>query len=113
MINKLLSLDEIARNPAMLAAQPAHEIAETRIAAHAAAAALDAAHEAAVGEHGANPAAQAEPGWLTVTETEAAYPVKRRFLFDNRHDLPFIRNVSRKTILVNERGLLRWLALRK
>ncbi len=111
LINKLLSLDEIARNPAMLAAQPPYEIAETRLAAHAAAAALDAAHEATADQRGADPAATDR--WLTPAEAETSYPVKKRWLFDNRHDLPFIRNVSRKTILINEKGLLRWLALRK
>src|SRR5216683_485576 len=62
MLMRMLSLDEVLRNPAMLVAQSAREIAETRIAAHAAAAALDAAHEAAVGQPPADSGAQAEPG---------------------------------------------------
>lgn len=112
MIMRLLSLDEIMRNPAMLAVQPAHEIAETRIAAHAAAAALDAAHKAAVGEHGADSGAQAEPGWLTPEQVEAKYHIKKRWLFDHRRDLPFVKNAGRKTLLVSEKGLTRWLASR-
>ena len=109
-IMRMLSLDEVLRNPAMLVAQSAREIAETRLAAHMAAAALDAAHEAAVAEPQADSAT--EPGWLTVAEVEAKYGLKKRWLFDHRRELPFVRNVSRKTILINEKGLTRWLASR-
>ncbi len=113
MLMRMLSLDEVLRNPAMLVGQCASEIAETRLAAHMAAAALDAAHEAAVGETRANSGPQAEPRWLTPDEVEAKYPIKKRWLFDHRRDLPFVRNISRKILHINEKGLQRWLALRR
>lgn len=80
MLMRMLSLDEVLRNPAMLAHQPPGEIAETRIAAHAAAAALDAAHEAAVGQTHADSGAQAEPGLLNTAQAAEYLGVKPSFI---------------------------------
>src|SRR5216683_1734333 len=80
MLMRMLSLDEVLRNPAMLAHQPPGEIAETRIAAHAAAAALDAAHDAAVGETQAKPAVTGEPGLLNAAEAATYLNVKESFI---------------------------------
>lgn len=68
MITRLLSLDAIMKNPAMLAKQPAHELRETRIVAHAVAAALDAA-EADDAPASGNP----EGSSLMTAEEAAAY----------------------------------------
>ena len=108
LIDGLLSLDEILRHPEKLAGQPASEIAETRIACAAVSAALAAV------EPNTAPSAPEPERWLTPAEVEAAHPaIKRRFLFANRRDLPFVRNVSRKVLLVSELGLNSWLAARK
>ncbi len=108
LITGLLSLDEILRHPEKLAGQPPSEIAETRIACAAVSAAL-----AACEPNPANPAPEPE-SWLTPEQVEKSYPaIKRRFLFANRRDLPFVRNISRKVLLVSEAGLKSWFTARK
>jgi excisionase family DNA binding protein len=78
LINGLLSLDEIARNPAMLAHQPPHEIKETKIAAAAALAALNAA-EADCAPASGNPAAPAER-LLNAAEAASYLGVRESFV---------------------------------
>ena len=78
MLMRMLSLDEIMRNPAMLVGQSAREIEETRLAAHMAAAALDAAHEATTGPTQTD--SGAEPGLLNAAQAASYLGVNESFV---------------------------------
>ncbi len=54
----------------------------------------------------------AEDRWLTPDEACTKYPIKRRWLFKHRLDLPFVRNDNRKTMWISEQGLRRWFGRR-
>ena len=53
-----------------------------------------------------------KPKMLTVEEAVEMLHVKRRWLYRNSGRYPFIRRVSRKKLLICEKGLREWLASR-
>jgi hypothetical protein len=106
-VMRLLSLDEIAHRPEMLACQPAKEIAETRLAWAAVGAALDAAGRASL------PVTPTEPDRaLSVDEAIELYPVvTRKWLFSHAGRVPFIKRLGKKTLSISQRGLARNLGI--
>jgi hypothetical protein len=112
-VMRLLSLDEIARRPEMLAGQPAKEIAETRIACAAVGAALDAAQSVAIGDGAgaARGSSATEPDWLSPAEAATRFNVRERRLRNNRPELQrlgFVRYQNRKDWQVHEARLHQW-----
>jgi hypothetical protein len=47
---------------------------------------------------------------LTADEAAVLLHKSRRWIYRNAHHLPFVRRVSRKSILIAESGLRQWLA---
>jgi hypothetical protein len=54
-----------------------------------------------------------EDRWLTVEQACERFCVKRRWLFENRNDLPFVRNDSRKAMCINEQAAVRYFARKR
>jgi hypothetical protein len=51
--------------------------------------------------------------WLTLAETAQRLSVPKRWLTENRHQLPFIKTlIAGGAVRVSEAGLRRWLATR-
>jgi len=60
-----------------------------------------------------SPAGPPAPEWaLTAAEAARKLGKSRRWLFEHAAELPFIRRVSRKTLVADEAGLKRWIASR-
>lgn len=57
--------------------------------------------------------AAAEEVWLSADEAAAILHKPRRWLFRNSRRLPFVRRVSRKTLVYSKARLERWLAIRR
>jgi hypothetical protein len=50
---------------------------------------------------------------LTVDEAAKVLRRGRQWIYRNAHSLPFVKRISRKSLLCSETGLKRWLAARK
>jgi len=59
------------------------------------------------------PATQDEGPMLTPDEAATVLRRPRRWIYRNAKRLPFVRRISRKTLLCSELGIRRWLATRK
>lgn len=54
-----------------------------------------------------------EDRMLTVDEAANMLRRGRQWIYRNAHTLPFVKRISRKSLLCSEAGLKRWLAARK
>lgn len=51
--------------------------------------------------------------WITVDEAAGVLHHNRRWLYRNAANLPFVRRVSRKSLLCSESGIKKWMAARR
>jgi|SRR5271166_2329047 len=63
----------------------------------------------------AQPAAPRPPvdRMLTIDEAAAILRRGRQWIYRNAHRLPFVKRISRKSLLCSEAGITHWLAARK
>ncbi len=51
--------------------------------------------------------------WLTVDEAAPILKHKRRWIYRNAATLPFVKRLSRKSLVCSKQGIDRWLATRR
>lgn len=62
------------------------------------------------------PAVQPAPEpetWLSVQEAAAKIGRSPRWFYRNARRLPFVKRLSRKVLLIGEKGMSRWIAVQK
>jgi hypothetical protein len=105
------SLDELARDPAKAANLPPGVAAALLVRAAAVQSVLAARIASAeVAAPAPAPAAPADE-MLTIDEAAALLRRSRRWLYRNADRLPFVKRVSRKSLLCSKARLMRWLAI--
>jgi predicted DNA-binding transcriptional regulator AlpA len=110
------SLDDIARDPGCAGGLPPRTLAALQSRAAVVQAALAAEALAAAIEPGAQPATAAQEEsakMLTVDEAAAMLRRSRQWIYRQAPHLPFVKRISRKSLLCSEAGIKRWLATRK
>jgi len=109
------SLDLILREPAMSAALP-REVWEQLLREAAAVQCTLVAHppSAASGENsGRASTSEADDKMLTVEEAAIRLRRSKRWLYRHSKQLPFVKRISSRSLLVSEHGLQKWLDRRK
>lgn len=109
------TLDTILHSPACAADLPREALAEL-LAECAAAQSILVARLVAVGVMGSNNASKEEPAegrMLTVTEACGLLRKQPRWIYRNAERLPFVKRLSRKSLLISEAELRRWLKGRR
>ena len=54
-----------------------------------------------------------EDRWLTPEEAAPILRRSRRWIYRNKHNLPFVKKISARSFLCSEVGIRRWLSTRK
>jgi hypothetical protein len=104
------SLDQLARDPSAAVGLPAAALAALHLQCTAAISAIGVAW-ASAGQSGPNPAqTPADDKMLTIEEASERLRKGRQWLYRNAARLPFVRRISRKSLLVSEAGLNAYLA---
>ena len=112
-LKSLPGLDQIAADAYCLAGLSERTLAALAGRAAAVQAAISSAQMICAIDH-SGIAAQAENDrMLDADETAALLHKPRRWLFENKKNLPFVTTVSRKVLLCSEAGLKKWLATRR
>jgi hypothetical protein len=106
-------LDRIAANPRCLAGLSRSAIAGLLVRSAVVQSALTAA--LATADSREQPVAIAEDDDRMLTPDEAAVMLRRsrQWIYRNAHRLPFVRRISRKSLLCSETGMKQWLASRR
>ena len=108
------SLDDVARDPGLVTGLPPPVLAAlaARCSAAHAIIATEQANQllTSVGYPGPQPVASDK--MLTVEEASTRLRRSRRWLYRNADRLPFVRRVSKKSLLVSESGLNAYLAVK-
>jgi excisionase family DNA binding protein len=107
----LTALDTIAAQPSVLERLPFDTLTALRARAAATLAVIESAQLLAINrpDRKTTKNIEREP-MLTTDEAAALLHKSRRWIYRNAHHLPFVRRVSRKSILISEPGLQQWLA---
>jgi hypothetical protein len=108
------TLDEVARDPSRAAGLPVDALAGLTARCAAVQAALAAAQVAVFMDVKAtlrrpNGEVPADDRMLLPAEAAALLRRKRRWIYRNADRLPFVRRISRKSLLCSENGIKRWL----
>jgi hypothetical protein len=105
------TLDQLARDPSAAVGLPTSALAALHLQCTAALSAIGFAW-ASAGQSGQTPAENRDDRMLTVDEAAAMLRRDRRWIY--RHsNLPFVRRVSRKSLLCSESGIKKWLAAKR
>ena len=107
MLSVVPSLDELARNPTRAAELPCDVI--TALMAQCAALQVALAARLASAPSGLRPAATQDTT-LDADKIARELGVKRRWVFRHADQLPFVRRISRNSIVCSEADLRRWRA---
>lgn len=106
------SLDEVAADPLRLAGLSADAIKTLLMRSAVAQSALAAALVTAPNPHTPQPVSE-EDRMLTPDEAAQMLRRSRLWIYRNADRLPFVKRMSRKSLLCSEVELKRWLATRK
>jgi HD superfamily phosphodiesterase len=104
------TLDLIASTPDCLDRLPYDALTALRAKAAATLALVESAQLLAANRPNSKGKIIENDKMLTADEAAALLHKDRRWLYRNAHRLPFVRRVSRKSILISESGLQQWLA---
>lgn len=108
------TLDQLARDPSAAVGLPAAALAALHAQCTAALSAIGMALASVQSSHDANTKAVGDDGDRLLTVDEAAELLRRDRRWIYRHStLPFVRRVSRKSLLCSESGIRKWLAARR
>jgi predicted DNA-binding transcriptional regulator AlpA len=112
------SLDDIARDPGRAGGLPLRTLAalQSRLAVvHAALAAETLTAAAIEPVQGREGLADSDDRMLTVDEAAAMLRKRPQWIYRNANagKLPFVKRISRKSLLCSKNGISRWLASRK
>jgi hypothetical protein len=112
------TLDDIARDPGRAGGLPLRTLAALQsraavVQAALAAEALTAAVEAVQVRGRVGQPAATEDEMLRVDEAAVMLRRKPQWIYRNAATLPFVRRISRKSLLCSKNGILSWLASRK
>jgi helix-turn-helix protein len=109
-LSTLPTLDDIARDPAQTCALSPKMRSELIVRASAIIALLAAPM---IAEPSSPPAPEPDDTMLTVEEAAKLIRRDRRWIWRHKKTLPFVKQISGKSLLVSKRGLERWLASRR
>jgi len=109
------TIEEIAHDPSRVRGLSAGTIAALMARTAAVQGTLSAALILSAPGGSEQPAAATHSDDRMLTPDEAATLLrkKRQWIYRNAHTLPFVKRVSRKSLLCSEAGIKRWLAVRK
>jgi len=107
------SLDEIRRDPARVLDLSPGTIAQLMSDCGAVEGALKAAAAMRPNPPARTASVDQSADWLDADRSAALLHKPRRWLFQNSERLPFVRRLSKKSLVCSEAGLHRWLASRK
>jgi hypothetical protein len=107
------SLDLILREPATVAALPRQDLEQLLREAAAVQSTLTAYLPLAESGESSASAPEAENKMLTVEEAAIRLRRSRRWIYRHAKQLPFVKRISARSLLISEHGLQKWLDRRK
>ncbi|MBE3602176.1 helix-turn-helix domain-containing protein [bacterium] len=114
MIAVVPTIDELLRDPSRLDGLDQSTLAALALKAASATALIAARMTAAA--PAIRTGARLDPDgdvWLTVDEAALILKHKRRWIYRNAPTLPFVKRLSRKSLVCSKQGIDRWLAARR
>jgi hypothetical protein len=106
-------LDRIAADPRCVAGLSKSTIAGLLLRSAVVQSALTAALATDPNQVTAEPAKQDDDKFLTPDEASVVLRRSRQWIYRHSKTLPFVRRISRKSLLCSEAGMRRWLASHK
>ncbi|HKN13983.1 MAG TPA: helix-turn-helix domain-containing protein [Candidatus Binatus sp.] len=109
-LHAIPTLDELAADPKRATGLPRAALSALLRRSAVAQSVLVAELECAQDQPAAEPAKQDE--WIKVDEAAAILRHGRQWIYRNAKHLPFVKRISRKSLLCSRNGILRWLERR-